>query len=138
MIKRLTNRRVLQWTLAITTSVGLAVALVGLVLLVNWYRQSADYPGSLYLGDNVIYKFSPLVIRRDSSYRSTDEFGKIYNWYSVGFDLGPEAYAQSQCILMARSFTDYRIIERDMSVTLCDTPNGRMIFVMRSLALRWR
>lgn len=126
------------WAVGLAAWVAVSILALGLTLFAYWYRQSADYPGSLYMGDHTIYKFGSVpTIRRDTAYRSTDDFGKIYNWYSVGFDLGPEAYAQSQCILMARSFTDFGIVERDMSVTVCNTPKERMIFVMRSLALRW-
>jgi hypothetical protein len=136
MKKPIGNR--VWWGLAITAWVAATLVALGLILFVNWYRQSADYPGALLRADHTIYNFSPqLNIRRDTSYRSADKFNKIYNWYSNGFELGPEARAQSSCILMAKTFTDLGVIERQMSVTLCDTPNGRMIFVMRSVALRW-
>lgn len=119
--------------------ITIAVAALGLALLVNWYQRSTDYPGALYVGDHTIYQFNPNpTIRRDASFRSSDPFNKVFNWYSSGFDLGPETFAQSGCALMARSFTDFAVVEREMSVMVCDTPNGRLIFVMRSLSLRWR
>ncbi|MBM4422329.1 MAG: hypothetical protein FJ030_02925 [Chloroflexi bacterium] len=115
------------------------VAALGLVLFVSWYRQSADYPGAMLVADHTIYKFSPhLSVRRDTSYRSGDEFPRIYNWYSNGFNLGTEARDQGGCVLLAKSFTDLSVIERQMSVMICETPNGRMIFLMRSVSLRFR
>ncbi len=138
-MQRIRSNRRLWTTLGITAWVAVSLLALTLILLANWYRQSADYPGSLSLGDHTIYRLSPVpTIRQDTAYRSTDEFKKIYNWYSNGFNLGPEVYAQSQCILMAHSFNDFGVIRREMSVTLCDTPKERMIFVTRSLELKWR
>ena len=114
-----------------------AGALVG-ILFLSWYRDSADYPGALRVADRTIYEFNPLYIRRDASYRSGDKFNRIYNWYSVGFELGPEMHAQGVCSLMSKSFSDFGILERDMSVMVCDTPKGRLIFVMRALSVHWR
>lgn len=117
----------------------MALAVLALILFINQYQHSADYPGALFVGEHSIYQFnSGPIIRRDASYRSSDPFNKVFNWYSNEFDLGPETFAQSGCALMARSFTDFKIVEREMSVMVCDTPNGRLIFVMRSLSLRWR
>lgn len=132
------NRR-LWWLLGIGAWMMVSILALALVLLAFWYRQSADYPGSLSVGgDHTIYRLGPVpTIRRDTAYRTTDAFNKVYNWYSSGFELGPEAYAQSQCIMMAHAFTDFWIVKREMTVTVCDTPKERMIFVMRSLALRW-
>lgn len=127
------------WWVGSAGTVGLALVIVLAGLLFLWYRQSADYPGSIFLGDHLLYKLWPVpTLRRDSAYRSTDPFNKIYGWYSVGFRLGPEAYAQSECIMMAHSFTDFGVLQREMTVTVCDTPRERLIFVMRSLAVRWR
>jgi hypothetical protein len=127
------------WLLGVVGCVGLAALVLAAVLFVAWYRQSANYPGALAMGDSTLYRYNPNVfIRQDASYRSSDPFNDVFNWYSSGFDLGPETFAQSGCALMARSFTDLAVIERQMSVMVCDTPNGRLIFVMRSLSLRWK
>jgi hypothetical protein len=127
------------WTIGLVAWAVIALAALTLVLVINQYQHSADYPGALFVGDHTIYQFNPSpVIRRDASYRSSDPFNKVFNWYSSEFKLGPETFAQSGCALMARSFTDFKIVEREMSVMVCDTPNGRLIFVMRSLSLRWR
>lgn len=103
------------------------------------YRDAADYPGATFLGANMLYTFSPhLVIRRDTSYQTSAPFNDIYDFYSRGFDLGPEQHAQGPCILMGDAATTAWVIETAMTVTLCDTPDGRMIFVMRTVSLRRR
>jgi hypothetical protein len=116
-------------------------ALVGLLLTAAWlaarYQDAADYPGASRVSGQNIYKFSPnLTIRRDTAYRTDDPFPAVYNYYSAGFALGPESYAQSNCIQMADAVTEMRVFKRTMSVTVCDTRSGRLIFVMRSLSLR--
>jgi hypothetical protein len=127
------------WLIGLVAWIAFALAALALILLINDYQHSTDYPGALYVGDHTIYQFSSgPIIRRDASYRSSDPFNKVFNWYSSGFGLGPETFAQSGCALMARSFSDFEVVEREMSVMVCDTPNGRLIFVMRSLSLRWR
>ncbi|MGH2521175.1 MAG: hypothetical protein ACRDH2_01620 [Anaerolineales bacterium] len=134
----LINRR---WKVGLALLVGglLALAGIGVGLLAIQYREAADYPGAALVADHNLYKVTPhLVIRRDTSYRTLDAFPKVYNWYSSGFHLGPETHAQGNCILMARSFTTAWMIEQSMSVTLCDTPKGRTIFVTRSISFRSR
>ena len=121
--------------------VGLLAVVLGTAALtfVVRFRNAADYPGAVFLGEHMLYKFSPhLVVRRDTSYLTSAPFGEVYHFYSNGFDLGPEQHAQGQCILMGNSTTTAGMIESDMAVTLCDTPSGRMIFVTRALLLRRR
>ncbi len=124
----------------IVLALGLATMLcVATSLFVVRYRDAADYPGATFLGENMLYKFSPhLVIRRDTAYQTSAPFNDIYNFYSAGFHLGPEQYALGACILMANTATTAWFIEMDMAVTLCDTPEGRMIFVMRTVSFRRR
>jgi len=126
-----------MFILGVSAWVAVAAAILGLILFVSWYRRAADYPGAVRMAEQTVFKYSPsLSVRSDTSYRSSDEVPAIYNWYSNGFKLGTEAHAQSGCIQLAKSFTDLGVIERYMSVMMCDTPHGRMIFVMRSLYLR--
>lgn len=132
------SRRVVLGSL-IAASLVLGLAGLALARVVLDYWNAADYPGAAYLGSHSLYKFSPhLVIRRDTAYLTPDGFGEVYHFYSSGFNLGPEQHAQSACILMANSTTTMGLIETDMAVTLCDTPSGRMIFVMRAVSLRRR
>ena len=121
--------------------VFLIVAMLGTaaVVVVVRFQNAADYPGAVFFGGHNLYKFWPHpTIRRDTSYLTSAPFGEVYNFYSHGFNLGPEQHALGQCILMANSTTAVWIVENEMAVTLCDTPTGRMIFVMRAVSLRHR
>ena len=110
----------------------------GLVGAVYYMVNSIDYPGATRIASQTLVKRnSNLVIRRDASYRTNDEFNLVYNWYSAGFKLGPESYGQSSCILMAKSSRVLLRLEQNMSVMLCNTPTGRMAFVMREFTLRY-
>jgi hypothetical protein len=117
---------------------GLLIVMLGTLgmLAVAGQYQAADYPGAMLVADRTMYRASPaLAVRRDTSYRSSDPFPTIYNWYSQSFNLGPEARAQSACITLERS-SGWAIFHQYVGVTLCDTPNGRMMFVQRSFIVR--
>jgi hypothetical protein len=130
------NERLLWGGLLAATLAALA-GLLTLGYLLARYQAAADYPGAALMAGQNIYNVWPNpTVRRDSSYHTNDPFPTVYNYYSVGFKLGPEDYAESNCIQMANNFTDLYIIERHMSVMVCDTPSGRLIFVMRSVTLR--
>lgn len=107
------------------------------LLLYRTYEVTA-YPGATRIADQNLTRYTPsLVTRRTTVYRTDDSFTKVYNWYSVRFELGPEMYAQSNCILMSKARPAGVRSEEQMSVMLCDTPTGRMIFVMRSFIVRY-
>jgi len=131
-----------RWVFSSVLVFGLGLMVVACMaasVLLLRYRDAADYPGAAFLGENMLYKFSPhLVIRRDTFHQTSAPFNDIYDFYSRGFDLGPEQHAQGTCILLGDATTTAWVIETEMAVTLCDTPEGRMIFVMRTVALRWR
>jgi hypothetical protein len=112
-----------------------AFAVASLPGIIHFWR-AADYPGAARISDHSKLSLGNLSFRRDTSYRTRDSFPRVYNWYSTGQALGPEQQAQSNCILMERSYTVIFVLERYMGVTLCDTPSGRMIFVTRTVALR--
>jgi hypothetical protein len=100
---------------------------------------SADYPGSTRLSSQTMMRYTTgLAVKRTSVYRSSDAFSLIYNWYSQRFSLGPESHAQSGCILMGRSFTTLWVVKEQITVTVCGTPNGQMMFVSRSSVLPYR
>lgn len=124
--------------LALAVGLAAMLCLIASIAVIR-YRDAADYPGATFVGANTLYKFSPhLVIRRDTSYQTSAPFNDIYDFYSRGFDLGPERHAQGACILMGDATTTAGFIETEMAVTLCDTPEGRMIFVMRMMSFRRR
>lgn len=130
-----------RWLYLIVSVAGVAALVLAVVfgLGVFRYLRAGDYPGAMQMADHFVYRFTPNpTVRRESSYRTTDPFPKVYNWYSSGFALGPEQHAQSACILMANGQTQLLFIRTTMSVTLCETATGRMMFVMRSVTLDWR
>jgi len=120
--------------------VGIIVAFVlflgtAFVILILRDRQAAHYPGAIELSlHEQVGVFPHTSYKQVASYRTMDDFVSVYNWYSRGFSLGPEKQGQSTCIHMYNSETDYGM-SRIVSVTLCDTPNGRMIFVQRTIEL---
>jgi hypothetical protein len=135
-MRRGSSEKVLWGGLALA-ALAVLVAVLSVGYLVARYRAAADYPGAELMAGQDTYSLWPYpTVKRDTSYLSGDPFPAVYNFYSAGFALGPEIYAQSNCIQMARNFTDFYVFERSMSVMLCDTPKGRMFFVMRAVTLR--
>ena len=121
---------------ALLACVLIACGLGGLLL--RSYERATDYPGATRVADDTLVRYAPnFVTKRTTVYRSTDPFNKIYNWYSVRFELGPETYAQSNCILMSNSFSRGWGLDEQMSVMLCGTPDSQLMFVMRSFIFRY-
>lgn len=119
---------------------GIAAGFVLLVLLLGGgflllERRTADYPDATILAEHINPSLRGYPsLRQDVAFRTSDPFPEVYNWYSVGFDLGPETYAQGSCILIENS-QNWFILRRHMSATICDTPGDRLIFIERTLAL---
>jgi hypothetical protein len=110
----------------------------GLGLTVYQTYQASNYPNGRLISDQNLVFYTPnFAWRRTSVYRTDDPFPKVYNWYSRRFSLGPESHAQSNCILMAKSVTVGWGVEEQTSVTVCNTPTDRMMFVMRSFYIRY-
>jgi hypothetical protein len=101
-------------------------------------QQAVHYPGSAQLTSHDVVKLSPhLYYRQDKVYLTEDNFRSVYRWYSNEFGLGPQANGQSNCISVFNTETTFRIT-KVMTVMLCDTRNGRMIFTERSWRLESR
>ena len=81
------------------------------------------------------YRGLPYQYRWDDTYLTTDNFTAVYNWYSVTFDLGAEARALEKCTLLEGT-NEQLVVKRHVSVSLCNTPEGQMIFVTRSTSFR--
>ena len=108
-----------------------------LIFLFERDMQSARYPGSLPLSNHSNYKGLPFEYRWDNSYRTSDNFTDVYKWYSITFELGAEARANGECILLEG--TNARLgVSRHISVFLCRTHFGQMIYVTRSTSLDGR
>lgn len=111
----------------------LLLALLGSCVLGVRSYLAADFPGATRTDSDTLIRYLPnLAVRRTSAYRTDAPFTDVYNWYSQRFDLGPEAHAQGGCILMARSYTSLWVVREQITVTVCGTPNGQMMFVSRS------
>lgn len=118
---------------------ALAVALLALVgggLAVSEGYLASSFPGSTLTSSDTMVRYTPSpAVKRTNSYRTDAPFNEVYNWYSRRFALGPESHAQGGCILMARSFTTLWVVRDQITVTVCGTPNGQMMFVSRSSVL---
>ncbi|MFQ5611834.1 MAG: hypothetical protein ACE5H9_06840 [Anaerolineae bacterium] len=118
--------------------VFIVLAGILLALLVIQDRQADHYPGALLVSEHNVYEtFPQFFIRWDATYRTSDDFPRVYNWYSSGFKLGPERRANSNCVLLEGS-SRWFVIVRNTAVLVCDTPLDRMMFVQRSTTLRYR
>jgi hypothetical protein len=105
------------------------------IRFMNQDRQATQYPGSIPISNHSNYRGLPSQFRWDNTYRTPDPFAAVYNWYSLTFEMGAESRAIGQCILLEKSSGRFRV-ERTMSVFICDTLDGQMIYVSRSTALR--
>jgi len=110
---------------------GAAVAIVAL----GRDRNIVHYPGASVVTNHSNYRGFPRQIRWDNSYFTTDNFTDVYQWYSTTFDLGAEARAIERCILLEGS-NDQFIIVRHLSILLCNTPEGQLIYATRTTRLK--
>ena len=113
-------------------------SLVGVIILagslLRQERLAAQYPGSAHVSSHSNYKALPRELRWDDAYRTHAPFVEVYNWYANGLNLGPESKANGHCILLEATKKQV-VISRHISVFLCDTRQGRMIFVARSMSV---
>jgi hypothetical protein len=123
----------------IAITAGLTLALWGAIGVTLWQvYHAAEYPGAAHVASDNLVRWTPsLAIKRTESFRSTDAFNKVYNWYSRRFDLGPERFANSNCLLMARSSRVAGPLSLTASVMVCETTTDRMMFVQRTYLLRY-
>jgi hypothetical protein len=124
-----------------------AVRAIALVVCGSWLIVAAsawltyrniDYPSGSVLSKGSIVRLTPnFTLRHDAAYESNDPFSRVYTWYSRGFDLGTERYANGTCIQMGRTRPVLLGLRQDMTAQVCDTPSGRRIFVMRAFTFRY-
>jgi hypothetical protein len=135
MLADASHRRILLG-LAIVSGVLVVLSLALGVGLTIRFLRAADYPGAVPVSDHTLSRLTPVIyFQRNTSYRTSDRFPDVYNWYSQTFDLGPEARAQSACITMERAAA-WLVFERMTTVTVCDASTGRLIFVQRFVLVR--
>ena len=129
------RRRVIAGLVTLALAALLCVALF---LPLYQFSTAIAYPGATDVAAQSLTLFTPnFALRRTAVYLTNEPFNKVYTWYSTTFELGPEAYAQSNCILMSKSSTIGWGFEQQMSVTVCNTPKDQMMFVMRTLLFRY-
>jgi hypothetical protein len=107
----------------------------GLVSFITQDRQQAQYPGSVSLSAHSNYKGLPRSYRWDDSFRTNDEFRAVYEWYSLKFNMGAESRANGSCILLEADDQYFRA-ERFISVFICGTPEGQLVYVSRTTTFK--
>ncbi|WP_420630231.1 hypothetical protein [Candidatus Leptofilum sp.] len=98
-------------------------------------RQQVQYPGSVPLAAHSNYASLPRTYRWDDTFRTQDGFTAVYNWYSTNFNMGAEARANGSCIYLETN-ENYIRIERYMSVFICGTAEGQLVFVSRTTTFK--
>ena len=107
----------------------------GLLALINRDRQQAQYPGSTPVSAHSNYSSLPRTYRWDDTFRTQDGFTAVYNWYSRNFNMGAESRANGTCILLEADNEFYRT-QRFMTVFICGTPDGQLVFVSRTTTFK--
>lgn len=98
-------------------------------------RLATRYPGAVPVASHSNYSGLPSRFRWDDTYRTTDNFTDVYNWYSVTFDMGAESRANGRCLLL-ESTRDQLFLQRSVTVFLCNAQDGQTIFVSRFTAVQ--
>jgi hypothetical protein len=99
-------------------------------------RLATRYPGSIPIASHSNYSGLPSTFRWDDTYRTSANFTDVYNWYSVGFDLGAESRANGRCLLLEGT-QEQLFLQRSNSIFLCNAQEGQTIFVSRLTKIQW-
>jgi hypothetical protein len=132
MVLKLKPKHLLGWALGSLLCMLMFGGYLGYVV---WHgRHAASYPGSVELSSQEVVKVSPFVYyRNDRVYRTGDYFPEVQRWYANAFGLVPQTQGQSNCASISNSKTFFTLT-RVMTVTICDSLSGRLIYTERS----WR
>jgi hypothetical protein len=133
MPKNNDNRNVV-WGCGLLLLLGILLLGSTLIIAVNRSRQEVHYPGAVPLSNHANYRGLPTHLRWDNTYLSTDPFNDVYRWYSIKFELGAEARALGSCITLEGPI-EHAFLDQTITVIICGTPRGRMIYVSRSAAI---
>lgn len=125
----------LLWGCSFCLVIVLLVGAAAIVVALDRDRNIVHYPGAVAVTKHSNYRGLPRQIRWDNSYVTTDNFTDVYHWYSTTFDMGAEARAIERCILLESSTGRY-VIVRQLSVLLCNTPEGQFIYTTRTTRLK--
>jgi hypothetical protein len=124
----------LLWGCGLLLLAGFVLVAGTLLVAVNRSRHVVHYPGAVTLAAHTNYRGLPTQIRWDNAYLTSDPFNDVYRWYSIEFELGAEARANGSCITLEGPMK-HAFLEQTISVVICATPSGQMIFVSRSAAV---
>ncbi len=129
--------RRLFWRVVLWVVLAFVLVWGGTAFMMWRTYHGAEYPGSTHIAAEDLMRYrGNMAFTRIETFRTLDPFNTVYKWYSVGFNLGPERFAQSNCMLMARSTQVAGPLNLNMSVMVCSTSADRMIFVTRTYTLR--
>lgn len=106
-----------------------------LVEIVKHDRESVRYPGATSIAAHSNYGSLPHSYNWDDTFRTDDGFHAVYQWYSITFNMGAESRANGDCILLETD-TQYFIVQRFMTVTICGVPEGQLVFVDRTTTFK--
>lgn len=106
-----------------------------LVELIQRDRESVRYPGATAVAAHSNYSSLPRAYNWDDTFRTNDGFHAVYQWYSVTFNMGAEARANGDCILLETDNETF-LVKRFMTVTICGSPGGQLVFVDRTTRFR--
>jgi hypothetical protein len=130
----------LRWAVLVIAAGGFAVAYAcsSLVVGLIWSNGLARYPGAGPLGTARLRldTLSSGYVSQHDAYQSADDLPKVFGWYARHFSLGHDEAQSENCLAMTRVAARL-LLEHWLSVTLCSHPGRTLIFVNRSLALRW-
>ena len=127
------------WVGILVLGVVGALLIGGLAGLQRIYT-ALDYPNAQVTANrvNIDLGSRTLQVRRNSAYLTPDVLPTLYTYYSVNFALGIERSGHSNCLTMATTHLyAFNWFEENLAVTICEVPNGRRVFVQRSLGVRW-
>jgi len=128
------NRRI-YWGLAIMA--GLSLVTLVILLGYGFYRvqESIIYPQATILSSHRLSAPPHLLFQQRFSLRSQDETPQVYAWYARNLGIGGEEAATGQCSQMG-SNQSFLFLRRRLSLTICDSKNGRMIYIQQAMLIR--
>ena len=128
------NKRI-YWGLA--TMAGLSLIALVILLGYGFYRvqESIVYPQATLLSSHRLSALPHLLFQQRLSLRSQDETPQVYAWYARNFGIGAEQLATGQCSYMGGN-QSFLFLERRLSLTICDSRNGRIIYIQQAMLIR--
>ena len=112
---------------------------IGITVLFIQEISVAHYPGAEEMSAHIVTNgLAQLHLRRDISYKSTDDFLDVRQWYAQKFGLGLAGRETHSNCVMIEGDRELLMFKRHMSVTVCNNEQFQRIFVKRSLYIDTR